>query len=137
MNHRTPTYRSWENMKQRCLNPRCPKHPRYGGRGIAIDPRWLGPRGFQHFLADMGERPPGTTLDRVKNDRGYSKRNCRWATPAQQAQNRRDTRLSPARVRSIRRMHHRGMRVTDIARATGLYRSNVSRIVRNRAWREA
>jgi hypothetical protein len=63
--------------------------PHYGGRGIAVeDPRWLQ---FENFLADMGEPPPGLTLDRRDNERGYCKENCRWATRIEQRNNRRDS----------------------------------------------
>jgi hypothetical protein len=81
-----PLYATWKGMRNRCNNPRAPRYKDYGGRGIAVCKRW---DKFQNFLADMGERPPGTTLDRKNNDRGYSKRNCRWATPAEQSSNKR------------------------------------------------
>lgn len=73
-------------MKARCNNPNHPSADYYSERGITYDPAW---EDFEVFLADMGERPPGTTLDRENNDLGYSKENCRWATPKQQANNRR------------------------------------------------
>src|SRR5690348_13336869 len=85
----TPTYRSWAGMKKRCDNPNDPKYPRYGGAGIRYDPRWAS---FDAFLEDMGERPPGTSIDRIDNSGGYSKANCRWATHMQQVMNRRCTR---------------------------------------------
>lgn len=88
---RTPTHSTWVSMRQRCLNPNNPAYPRYGGRGIAVCERWSL---FANFLADMGERPPGTTLDRIHNDRGYEPDNCRWATAKQQSQNRRCVKLS-------------------------------------------
>ena len=73
-------------MRQRCLNPNRPDYPRYGGRGITICEQWSS---FNQFLADMGERPPGTSLDRKDNEAGYEPGNCRWATPMQQTANRR------------------------------------------------
>jgi hypothetical protein len=85
----SPTYSSWANMKKRCDNPTDPKFPDYGGRGIGYDPRWAS---FEAFLADMGEKPLGTSIDRIDNDRGYSRDNCRWGTHMQQVMNRRCTR---------------------------------------------
>lgn len=82
----TPTYKSWQCMKSRCLDSNDPHYPDYGGRGIKICKRWLK---FENFLEDMGKRPEGKTLDRKNNDKGYSKSNCRWASPKEQANNRR------------------------------------------------
>jgi hypothetical protein len=84
----SPTYHSWAAMIQRCKNPKREKFAKYGHLGV--DDRWTI---FKNFLADMGERPAGTSLDRIDNDRGYSKDNCRWATPSQQAVNRRNTNM--------------------------------------------
>lgn len=83
----TPTWQSWNCMTRRCTDPRRPAYPYYGGRGVAVCERWLR---FDNFLADMGERPPGTTLDRYPdNDGNYEPGNCRWGTPTEQSNNRR------------------------------------------------
>lgn len=80
----TRTYRSWNSMRQRCNNPNANRFDRYGGRGITCCERW---ETFENFLADMGERPAGKTLERIHNSKGYSPENCKWATPIEQGAN--------------------------------------------------
>lgn len=75
---------SWRAMIQRCTSKNHCKYPRYGGRGITVCDRW---KNFNNFLEDMGDRPQGKTLDRINNDEGYYKENCRWATPKEQRSN--------------------------------------------------
>lgn len=74
-------------MKKRCLNPGHRNFKDYGGRGITVCERWMT---FDNFLADMGERPDGLSLDRINNNAGYSSENCRWATLVEQNCNRRN-----------------------------------------------
>jgi hypothetical protein len=84
----TATHKSWSAMLRRCENSTCTEFSLYGGRGITVDISW---HSYANFLADMGERPKGKSLDRVDNNSGYSKGNCRWATPKEQANNTRTT----------------------------------------------
>lgn len=115
--HRHPSeYAIWMNMRQRCNNPRSRFYADYGGRGITVCERW---GDFAAFLADMGERPDGKTLDRIDNDRGYEPTNCRWATTVEQARNKRDTLNETAR-QLVRYMRRRGATLADLAHAFGI-----------------
>lgn len=81
----TPTWNTWSSMRQRCEDPNHDDYPSYGGRGITVCERWSS---FENFLEDMGEKPQGRSIDRIDNDAGYCKSNCRWATAIEQANNK-------------------------------------------------
>lgn len=83
---KTPTYKSWHAMIQRCEGKG--GHKSYPDRGISVCEEWMS---FNNFLNDMGERPKRKTLDRIDNTKGYSKNNCQWSTNKQQSNNRKNT----------------------------------------------
>ena len=89
----TRIYCIWQAMKARCLNKNYKDYKDYGRRGITICPEWLSEIGFENFYRDMGDRPEGKTLDRIKNNLGYCKSNCRWSTRIEQMNNTRRNRF--------------------------------------------
>jgi len=84
--YKTKIYKVWSAMLHRCNNPKSTPYKWYGARGIKVCKRW---EKFTNFYKDMGDQPKGLTLDRINNDKGYSKSNCRWITHKENCQNRR------------------------------------------------
>ena len=83
----TPTYYSWRNMIARCRNPDDPAYKNYGGRGIQVCDRW---HSFANFVADLGDKPKGYSIERIDNDGNYEPSNCKWIPRAFQSKNRRE-----------------------------------------------
>ena len=123
----TATYQSWSNMVRRCTNPDHPRYADWGGRGITVDPRWAD---FANFLADMGPKPAGLTLERRDNNGPYAPWNCVWDTPHAQRVNRRGTRVTPELTADIARLRATGMTYAAIASELRVSKSTVGKILR-------
>ncbi len=128
----TPTYRTWYSMIDRCINPRNISFRTYGGKGISVCDRWLR---IENFVADMGLRPEGLTLDRIDSNGDYEPTNCRWAHILDQQRNRSFVKCSIKTAEQIRFLSRKGYRQRDIADLVGLSQSVVCRIINGNAWR--
>jgi hypothetical protein len=84
-------YKIWSRMKTRCYFPAHQAYKHYGGRGIKVCKRWLGKNGFKNFLNDLGESPPGSSIERLDVNKDYSPLNCKWIPLREQGRNRRNT----------------------------------------------
>lgn len=133
--HHSKTYASWSDAKKRCLKPQNKRYPSYGGRGIRMCDAWRD--SFAAFLADMGERPEGTTLDRIDVNGHYEPGNCRWATKVEQARNTRTNVATPETVAAIRAEFSAGATARALAETYGMSDSNVYMIVQRKTWKDA
>lgn len=119
-------------MRNRCRNPKTPDYKHYGARGIIICERW---NEFLNFLEDMGEPPPGMTLDRKDNNGPYCLENCQWIDRKAQARNRTNNRVTKEIADQVRAAYIPGkIRQIDVAKQFGISQLLVSLIYRNKIW---
>lgn len=130
----SPTYHSWQAMLARCRYPERDKERKHVNRGIVVCEKW---KTFENFLADMGERPVGTSLDRRNNDGNYEPGNCRWATPSEQARNRRNAKLNLETATAVAVARLRGEPCRAIAERFGISEALPREIVKGRTWPDA
>ncbi len=131
----SPTYHSWRAMLARCRYPERDKNDKHIGRGIVTCERW---NSFDLFLADMGERPVGTTLDRFPNNDGnYEPGNCRWATHREQARNTRRSKLTLISATAVALAMLRGGKAREVAARYGISESLPREIIKGRTWPDA
>lgn len=131
----SPEYKSWRAMLARCHTETATGYAAYGGRGITVCERWR--EDFRHFLADMGPRPPGTSIDRIDGSKGYEPSNCRWATRLEQSRNRNGVKLSLDDAKEIVRLVAAGESRRSVARRFGVSASSVERIALGIKWPDA
>lgn len=119
-------YNTWCHLRARCYDRNNRSYAYYGGRGLRVCARWLGPNGFANFLADMGRKPSSQhSIGRVDNRKGYSPKNCRWETKVTQMNNRRN--CINIRLNGVTKT------LAEWARALGINRSTIKARL-NRGW---
>lgn len=133
---RTPTYNSWQKMIQRCTNPNHISYKNYGAIGVEVCPEWR--KSFTAFMSDMGERPPGMTLDRINPRDNYRKGNCRWASATTQNRNQRNSKMTQGVVDSMRFLAvWYGLNATEIGNMFGVKNTHARSIIGGQKWRDA
>lgn len=128
-------YLTWKRIRLRCLNPKATRFCDWGGRGIKICPEWI--NDYAAFLRDMGRRPSNRhSIDRYPDPNGnYEPGNCRWATPAQQARNSRQAKLTEASAEAIRQAVSAGVPRKQLRQQYGISSSALHSVVTGRTWR--
>ena len=129
---KTPTYRTWISMHTRCTDPANASFRHYGAKGVRVCERW---NNFALFIADMGMRPEGKTIDRINNALGYEASNCRWATLLEQQRNRNGVKCDPNMAIYIRSQYKDGKAQRQLARDLGFNQSTIHSIIHLKTWK--
>lgn len=131
---RTPEYRSWAQMIQRCTNKNNPSYAAYGAKGITVCDRWR--TSYEAFLEDMGRRPDvKDTIDRIDLSGNYCPENCRWASREAQVQNRKYCKVTKDDVLEIRKLFEEGTTQKALSEQYDNTLSVIHKIVRRKTWR--
>ncbi len=128
------TYFRWTDMKTRCLNKNSISYKNYGKRGISICDEWI--NSFENFISDLGECKKGMTLERLDNNKGYFKENCKWVYKGQQARNRRTVKLDMDKARCIRFLVKNGFKQSHISKFFNCNPVTINYVVSGKTWRE-
>lgn len=127
-NKTTGLYNSWQNMKQRCLNPKHPKYKRYGGRGISICEDWLKIENFYKWAVANGWKS-GMSIDRINNDGNYCPENCKWISVSENSRKKRTTKIDMITAQEIRSRIKEDWH--DLAKEYGCSHGNIWFIIHN------
>ena len=128
-----PEYSVWAGMKNRCYYKNSIDYSNYGGRGIKVCDRWK--NSFENFYKDMGSRPDNTyMLDRKDNDDNYEPSNCKWSTPQEQAQNRRNNDFTKEIVEEIKIKYNNGQTVSQLSQEYNIEKYNIYEVISERTW---
>lgn len=131
----SPEYHAWGNMIQRCRNRNHPEYKNYGARGIIVCEEWQS--SFERFFEDMGEKPdPKFSLDRINNEEGYFKENCRWTDASTQARNQREKENKTTGIKNISYSKRDGLYYVNIERKGQRRRKAFKRLDDAVSWKE-
>lgn len=129
----SPEYKSWDNMKTRCSNPRHESYYLYGGQGIRVCEEWE--KSFSAFYKDMGEKPsPEYHIDRIDGKKDYTPENCRWSSPKENARNTTQIKLNMEIADSIRFKYKNGETISNLAKENNISYSAIKSVILNETW---